>query len=76
MDETQIQEVIFNIARHHKMKPANFFETLYVILLGTPAGPRMGPYIVAMGQKNVIDALERTVKQNHVSWLPPYGVYS
>jgi len=35
---------------------------IYTVLLGAPQGPRLGPYILAMGKQNVIDALERTLK--------------
>jgi len=62
-DEDQIQGAIFSIARKHAIQPTQFFKTLYIILLGVPEGPRLGPYIVAMGRENVIDALKRTVKK-------------
>jgi len=61
-DEEQIQGAVFTIARKHAIRPARFFRALYTILLGVPEGPRLGPYIVAMGRKNVIDALERAMK--------------
>jgi len=57
--EEQIQGAVFEIARKHGIKPSKFFRTLYTILLGKPEGPRLGPYIVAMGRKNVIEALQR-----------------
>jgi lysyl-tRNA synthetase class 1 len=63
-DEDQIQGSIFNIARKHAIKPAKFFKTLYTVLLGVPEGPRLGPYIVAMGRENVIDALKRAIKKD------------
>jgi lysyl-tRNA synthetase class 1 len=59
-DAEQIQGLIFNIARKYEVKPKQFFETLYAILLGAQSGPRLGPYIIAMGRKNVIEALGRT----------------
>jgi lysyl-tRNA synthetase class 1 len=58
----KIQNAIFNTAKKHGAQPANFFKTLYTILLGVPQGPRLGPYILAMGKQNVIDALERTLQ--------------
>ncbi|UCE57488.1 MAG: lysine--tRNA ligase [Candidatus Bathyarchaeota archaeon] len=61
-EEEQIHGAVFTIARKHAIRPARFFRTLYTILLGVPEGPRLGPYIVAMGRKNVIDALERAMK--------------
>ena len=61
-DKDQIQGAIFNIAREHGIPPRRFFRKLYTILLGTPEGPRLGPYILAMGRKNVIEALQRALK--------------
>lgn len=63
-DETKIQGAIFSIARKHNVQPSQFFKTLYTILLGVSQGPRLGPYIVAMGKQNVIDALERASKKS------------
>jgi lysyl-tRNA synthetase class 1 len=61
----KIQNAIFNTAKNHGIQPANFFKTLYTILLGVPQGPRLGPYILAMGKQNVINALERTIKTHN-----------
>lgn len=58
----KIQNAIFNTAKKHGAQPTIFFKTLYKILIGVPQGPRLGPYILAMGKQNVIDALERTLK--------------
>lgn len=63
-DETKIQEAIFSIARKHNTQPSRFFKTLYTILLGASQGPRLGPYIVAMGKQNVIGALKRALKSH------------
>lgn len=62
IDSEIIQSSIFNIARKHNIPPRRFFKTLYTILLGTPAGPRLGPYIIAMGKQNVTEALQRATK--------------
>ena len=58
----KIQNAIFQIARKHEIKPSNFFKVLYLILLGTQKGPRLGPYMVAMGRENVIQALKRALE--------------
>ncbi|MEJ2127069.1 MAG: hypothetical protein P8X84_06165, partial [Candidatus Bathyarchaeota archaeon] len=54
---------IFNVARNNEIKPGKFFKVLYKILLGAPQGPRLGPYVLAMGKENVIDALKRATKE-------------
>jgi lysyl-tRNA synthetase class 1 len=62
-DEAEkIQNIIFNTAKKHGVQPAEFFRTLYTILIGVPQGPRLGPYVLAMGRQNVIDALNRTLE--------------
>jgi lysyl-tRNA synthetase class 1 len=60
--EDEIQTAVFNIARNSGIKSGRFFRTLYNILLGTPQGPRLGPYVLAMGRENVINALKRAAK--------------
>jgi lysyl-tRNA synthetase class 1 len=63
VDEEQIQGAVFSIARKHSIPPKIFFKSLYTILLGVSEGPRLGPYVVAMGRKNVTDALKRMLKK-------------
>jgi len=60
----KIQNAIFNTAKKHGLQSGNLFKTLYTILIGVPQGPRLGPYILAMGKQNVIDALQRTLNKN------------
>jgi lysyl-tRNA synthetase class 1 len=60
----KIQNAIFNAAKSNNVPPGNFFKTLYRILMGAPQGPRLGPYVLAMGKQNVIAALKRAVNKN------------
>jgi len=62
-DENQIQNAVFMISKKHSIKPSQFFKTLYTILIGAPEGPKLGPYIVAMGRENVTDALKRAQRK-------------
>jgi lysyl-tRNA synthetase class 1 len=62
-DERIIQNSIFNIAKKYSFEPPDFFRLLYTILLGSPKGPRLGPYIKAMGSANVANALQRASEQ-------------
>ena len=57
----QIQNAVFNVAKSSGMPPGVFFRTLYTILMGAPQGPRLGPYILAMGKPNVVAALKRAL---------------
>jgi len=61
-DAERLQNAIFSTANKHGLQLGSFFRTLYTILIGVPQGPRLGPYILAMGKQNVIDALERALK--------------
>ena len=60
-DPDKIQNAIFNAAKDNGIKPGAFFKVLYQILMGAPQGPRLGPYVLAMGKQNVIAALERVL---------------
>jgi lysyl-tRNA synthetase class 1 len=59
----KIQNAIFSAAKNNGLKPGAFFKTLYAILMGAPQGPRLGPYILAMGKQNVIAALNRALSK-------------
>jgi lysyl-tRNA synthetase, class I len=56
-DENSLQNSIFTIAKKHSLEPGPFFKTLYRVLIGSDHGPRLGPYILAMGRENVASAL-------------------
>ncbi|MGA2680291.1 MAG: lysine--tRNA ligase [Candidatus Bathyarchaeia archaeon] len=60
----KIQNAIFNAAKNNGVQPGSFFKTLYQILMGAPQGPRLGPYVLAMGKQNVIAALKRAISKN------------
>jgi len=59
----EIQGAIFNAAKTSGVSPSRFFKTLYTILMGAPQGPRLGPYILAMGKQNVTAALQRALNK-------------
>jgi lysyl-tRNA synthetase, class I len=56
-----IQNGIFNSAKGNGLQPRDFFKILYTILMGAPQGPKLGPYVIAMGKQNVIAALQRSL---------------
>jgi lysyl-tRNA synthetase class 1 len=63
-DPDKIQNAIFNAAKINGLQPRDFFKTLYTILMGAPQGPRLGPYVLAMGKQNVIAALQRALSKS------------
>ena len=56
-DENYLQNSVFTVAKKHNLEPGPFFKTLYRVLIGSDHGPRLGPYILAMGRENVASAL-------------------
>jgi lysyl-tRNA synthetase class 1 len=62
-DPDKIQNAIFNSAKSHGIQPGAFFRLLYTILMGAPQGPRLGPYVLAMGKQNVMAALTRALNE-------------
>jgi lysyl-tRNA synthetase class 1 len=63
-DPDKIQNAIFNSAKDNGIKPGAFFKVLYSVLMGAPQGPRLGPYVLAMGKDNVVAALERVLSKS------------
>lgn len=57
----KIQSAIFQTARKYGIKPRDFFSLLYQALIGIPKGPKLGPYIVDIGTKNVINRLKEII---------------
>jgi lysyl-tRNA synthetase class 1 len=64
-DADKMQNAIFSVAKRHGLQAGGFFKILYMMLLGASQGPRLGPYLLAMGKQNVIDALDRALKGNN-----------
>jgi lysyl-tRNA synthetase class 1 len=62
-DPDKIQNAIFNAAKDNGIKPGTLFKVLYQVLMGAPQGPRLGPYILAMGKQNVTAALKRVINK-------------
>ena len=58
-DGDAVQGAIFQTARKCELKPRHFFEILYKALLGVPKGPKLGPYIVDYGKRNVVKELRK-----------------
>jgi lysyl-tRNA synthetase class 1 len=69
LDADAIQNAIFNAAKENGLKVGVFFKVLYTILMGAPQGPKLGPYVLAMGKQNVIAALERALNKTNTE--PP-----
>jgi lysyl-tRNA synthetase class I len=51
---------VFDVAKEEGIRPGNLFRILYKILLGSPQGPRFGPYVAAVGIQSVIEELQKS----------------
>ena len=57
--EKELQARLYEIARENNMEPKQFFKLMYQILMNKDAGPRLGPFIIAVGKQKVISMLEQ-----------------
>ncbi len=62
IDTDQVQNAVFRIARKSGLAPSDFFRIIYMILLGTPQGPRLGPYVLTMGKDSVAKSLKHALE--------------
>ncbi|MFQ5647786.1 MAG: lysine--tRNA ligase [Candidatus Aenigmatarchaeota archaeon] len=53
-----IQNLIFETAKKHGVKPPRFFKLIYQLVLGIDRGPRAGELIKVLGQKKVAKLLK------------------
>ena len=56
-DADGVQNAAFEAAKKNGLKPAEFFPSVYAILLGSDRGPRLGPYVIDAGR----DAVSRSL---------------
>lgn len=60
-DGEKLQYQIFEIAKKSGIKPVKFFQLIYKIILNQDKGPRLGPYIIERGKKEIIEKLEKSI---------------
>ena len=60
-DPNLVQTLIFDTAKSSGLEPSALFRALYLSLLGVERGPRLGPYVVDVGSRNVAQKLEKIV---------------
>ena len=57
-----LQNTIYQIAKEDNIEPKEFFKVLYQIILSTTRGPKIGPFILDIGKKNVVRKISKYVK--------------
>lgn len=55
--ESDLEKRLYELARESKLQPKEFFQTIYRVLLGSTAGPRLAMLILAIGKENVASRL-------------------
>lgn len=56
-DGEEVQAAIFEEARRRGINPPQLFSKIYLLLLGRPNGPRLGPYLFDIGAGRLREAL-------------------
>ncbi len=62
-DEKSLYEEIYNIARRNSVEPKDFFRVAYKVLINKERGPRLAPFIIAVGKERVAEILEKATSQ-------------
>jgi len=57
--EKDIENACWDISNKNNMKPKEFFESIYLVLLGKKQGPRLAPFILTIGPKRVSELLRQ-----------------
>ncbi len=57
VDGEEVQAAIFEEARRRGINPPQLFSKIYLLLLGRPNGPRLGPYLFDIGVDRLREAL-------------------
>jgi len=60
LTESELQSRIYDIAREHDVEPKKFFKIVYQLLISKDSGPRLGPFIIAIGKEHVKRLLDET----------------
>ncbi len=59
LDKKDLQTVIYQTAKENNIEPKRFFQILYNIMINRDSGPRLGPFIIAVGIDRVRKLLEK-----------------
>ncbi|MEX0920183.1 MAG: lysine--tRNA ligase [Candidatus Pacearchaeota archaeon] len=58
-NEEELFNEFYNICQATEIKPKEFFQTAYEILIDKPRGPRLASLILSIGEGNVVKLLEK-----------------
>jgi len=56
--EGELYDLFWDVAQRNGIKAPQLFQALYLILLGKERGPKLAPFILAVGKKKIIQVLK------------------
>jgi len=54
----EVQKNVFAVAKENNLPAKEFFQTLYLVLIGKPQGPKLGNLVFALGKSKVLSRLK------------------
>ena len=60
-EESELQSAVYEIAREHNVEPKKFFQILYQILISKDSGPRLAPFMLAIGKDKISKLLSLNI---------------
>ena len=57
-DEKSLFNEFYNVSNNLELKPQDFFKAAYKVLLNKERGPKLAPFIIALGKEKVIKLFE------------------
>ncbi len=58
INEQELYNFFWKIAEKNNIKPAQFFKAAYKVLIGKDSGPKLAPFILAIGKEKVSNLLK------------------
>lgn len=55
----QLHNALWDIVKNNGLEPKEFFSAVYLALIGKERGPRLAPFILAVGKENVLSILKK-----------------
>ncbi len=62
MDEIQVHNLVYKVAKEQNIKTEELFKTIYTAIIGKDNGPKLGKLIVAIGVDKVKEMLTYSIK--------------
>jgi len=62
IDQEKLYNAFYEISKANNLKPAEFFRAAYQVLMNKSAGPRLAPFILALGRLRTKAIFDQTLK--------------